>query len=52
MLGIPLSSIFTVDHDLHKLRRSALTSMFSKRSVTVFEPIPQQMIEKMCSRME
>ena len=52
MLGIPMSSIFTVDHDLHKVRRSALTSMFSKRSITAFEPILRQFIRKMCSRLE
>lgn len=52
MLGIPMSSIFTVDHDLHKIRRGALTSMFSKRSITAFEPILQQLIEKMSARIE
>ena len=52
MLGMPASSIFTVDHDLHRLRRSALTTMFSKRSITAYEPVLQQIIEKMCLRIE
>ena len=49
---MPDSSIFTVDHDLHRLRRSALTNMFSKRSITAYEPVLRQIIEKMCLRIE
>ena len=51
-LGLPDSSIFTVDHDLHRLRRGALTNMLSKRSIMTFEPVLQQIVDKMCSRLE
>ena len=51
-LGLPDSSIFTVDHDLHRLRRSALNNMFSKRSITMFEPLLQKIVNRMCTRIE
>ena len=52
IMGLPESGIFTPDHDLHRLRRNALNSMFSKRSITAYEPMVQGFVEKMCSRIE
>lgn len=37
--GSPGSLFETIPHDLHRLRRSAITHFFSHRSITVIEPM-------------
>ncbi|KAI9702616.1 MAG: hypothetical protein M1820_006122 [Bogoriella megaspora] len=44
--------IGTTDHDLHKLRRSALNPFFSKRSVNDICPFLIPIVGKFCSRLE
>jgi cytochrome P450 len=40
------SSIFTTSsHDLHRLRRAPLNSLFSKRSIVNFQPVIREKIE-------
>lgn len=50
--GAPGSGFATVGHDLHRLRRGALSPFFSKRSVTQLEPVIKQKIEKLSKRFE
>jgi cytochrome P450 len=47
-----MAAVGTVDHDLHRLRRSALNPFFSKKSVTKLEPIIQAQVEKLCLRLK
>jgi cytochrome P450 len=49
---IPESSVATVDHDLHRLRRSILNPYFSKASVVKLEPIMGERIDRLCQRLE
>ena len=51
-LGMPDSFIATADHDLHKIRRSAFTAMFSKRKIAQYEPEIQRIIDRLCFRLE
>ncbi|KAL6714746.1 hypothetical protein ACLMJK_008171 [Lecanora helva] len=45
-------SIFgTVPHELHRLRRSALDSYYSKKSVTAVEPLVQGKVDELCDRL-
>lgn len=37
--GSPGSSFETIGHDLHRLRRNAVNSFFSKRSIMAMEPL-------------
>lgn len=50
--GVPNATIATVDHDLHRARRSYLKKYFSKNSVTTLEPIVQERLTKLCSRVD
>ena len=40
----------TLDHDLHKMRRDAMSGFFSKRSVQELESLVVQTVEKLCTR--
>lgn len=40
----------TVPHDLHRMRRGVLGNYFSKKSVTMLEPMIKDLVENMCSR--
>ena len=42
----------TVDHDAHRIRRSAMSKMFSKEAVRRLEPIMKDNMEKLFFRME
>lgn len=48
---IPESSVATVDHDLHRLRRGILSPYFSKASITQLEPIIGERIDRLCERL-
>ncbi|KAL4732999.1 cytochrome P450 [Aspergillus similis] len=50
--GIPDSVFGTPGHDLHRLRRGALSRFFSKTSVTKLEPIIESAIRKLCTQLE
>lgn len=44
------SVISTVPHNLHRMRRSALSSLFSKRSVTQYAGSIQSCVDQLCAR--
>jgi len=45
-------SIFgTIDHDLHRLRRSALNPFFSKPSIAAIEPLIQAKVDRLCEAL-
>jgi cytochrome P450 len=50
--GMPESTFNTIDADLHKLRRSALSPFFSRRSINALEPILVEKVNKVCSRLQ
>ena len=50
MFGNPTSTLGTVPHDHHRLRRGALNRFFSKRSIARLEPIVQTSLDSLCSR--
>ncbi|KAM0796886.1 cytochrome P450 [Usnea florida] len=43
---------FTVDHDLHRLRREALSPFFSKRNVARMEPLVKAKVQRLRERLE
>lgn len=45
------AAVGTTDHDLHRLRRSALNPFFSKRSVARLEPVIQANVDRLCQRL-
>lgn len=49
--GLPTGLLATVDHDLHRIRRSALNPYFSKRKINEFTPYIQQCAERLCTRL-
>lgn len=49
---IPESSVATVDHDLHRLRRGILSPYFSRSSISKMEPIITERIDRLCSRLD
>jgi cytochrome P450 len=43
------SSVFTTsNHELHRIRRAALSPLFSKRSILNFQPVILQKVEVLC----
>ncbi|KAI9774497.1 MAG: hypothetical protein M1839_001685 [Geoglossum umbratile] len=50
-MGIQDSTFGTTSHALHRLRRGAINPFFSKRMVTVLEPVIQSKVEMLCSRI-
>jgi hypothetical protein len=49
--NIPSSTIFTLPHDLHRLRRSALNPFFSKRQIYFYASEIQARATKFCNRI-
>ncbi|KAI4231772.1 MAG: hypothetical protein L6R40_007629 [Gallowayella cf. fulva] len=51
--GVDLPGILglTIDHDLHRKRRSALNPFFSKQQVLRLEPVINENISNLCRRM-
>lgn len=52
MFGTPEATLNTIERDHHKLRRSALNRMFSKRQIFALEPIVTEKVEKCSSRLK
>lgn len=46
------ASIATIDHDLHRVRRSAFASYFSKASISAREPTIQATVYRLIHRLE
>jgi cytochrome P450 len=51
MFGTSLASVGTVQHDLHRVRRSALNPFFSKSAVVKLEPIIQAHVDRLVERL-
>lgn len=51
MFGTNMAAVGTVDHDIHRQRRAALSPFFSKKSITGLEPIVQAQIDKLCLKL-
>jgi cytochrome P450 len=52
LAGAPTSAFATVSHNHHRLRRAALNPFFSKRSVSLIEPLIVSKVELLCRRFE
>ncbi|KAF8850501.1 putative cytochrome P450 [Acephala macrosclerotiorum] len=50
--GIPSSLFSTISHEHHRLRRSAISPFFSKRSVNNLEPLIQGKVNKLAARFK
>ena len=50
--GNLVSGFGTVDHDLHRLRRSAINPFFSKQKVAALQTVIQQLADKLCKKLE
>ncbi|KAL7652954.1 hypothetical protein ACMYSQ_007697 [Aspergillus niger] len=50
--GAPNSTFATVDHDLHRMRRSALSPFFSKASVRRLQPVIWEKVDKLLRRLD
>ncbi|KAI4198280.1 MAG: hypothetical protein LQ350_005363 [Teloschistes chrysophthalmus] len=48
----PGSSVGTIDHELHRKRRSAVLPFFSKQKIYALEPVIQSTIDRLCNKME
>lgn len=51
MLGTPNSILATVDHDLHRRRRNAYATFFSKQSIRNYSSVIQAAVDKLCLRL-
>jgi Cytochrome P450 len=40
----------TINHDLHRLRRKALSPMFSVKKIEEFQPVIKEKVEKLCRK--
>jgi cytochrome P450 len=49
---VPESSVATVDHDLHRMRRGIMSPYFSRTAITSLEPVIHERIDRLCSRLE
>ncbi len=52
MFGRATSTFGTPGHELHRIRRAALSPFFSKASVQQLEPVVQLMVDKLVTRLE
>ena len=52
MFGTSLAAVGTTSHELHRVRRSALNSFFSKRSISRLEPTIQRVVDHACTLVE
>ncbi|KAI4095840.1 MAG: hypothetical protein LQ344_001394 [Seirophora lacunosa] len=46
------SAFGTIHHDLHRIRRRAFQSFFSKQKIISLEPLIQSRVDKLCQRLE
>lgn len=47
-LRVPGGVGAAANHDLHKMRREALSPFFSKRNILYLEPVITQKVEQLC----
>ncbi|KAF2452465.1 putative benzoate 4-monooxygenase cytochrome P450 [Lineolata rhizophorae] len=48
--GYASDSFSTVHHDLHRLRRKALSPMFSAKRISEFQPVIREKVDKLCQK--
>jgi cytochrome P450 len=51
MFGTTNAAVGTIDHELHRLRRSALNPFFSKQAVTRLEPVIKANVDHLYRRL-
>ncbi|KAF2730233.1 putative cytochrome P450 [Polyplosphaeria fusca] len=51
MAGAPRSAFSTPEHDIHRMRRTALNPFFAKRSVVRLEPRITEKVKTLCRRL-
>lgn len=52
MFGTLNSLLATIDHDVHRRRRSAYANYFSKQSIQRYSAVIQGTVDKLCAKME
>ncbi|KAL8946840.1 MAG: hypothetical protein Q9222_006816 [Ikaeria aurantiellina] len=52
MFGTPNSILATIDHDLHRRRRNAYSTFFSKQSIRKYSAVIQTCVDKLCMRLD
>lgn len=52
MFASPQASFSTVDHDTHRMRRSAMNPFFSKASVRRLQPLVNERVDMLMSRIK
>ena len=52
MFGTPNSILATIEHDVHRRRRSAYANYFSKQSIKKYSNVIQSAVDKLCARFE
>lgn len=52
MFGTPNSILSTIDHDLHRRRRNAYSTFFSKQSIRKYSSVIQSCVDKLCGRLD
>lgn len=50
--AMPGSTVFTVGHDLHRMRRAQMSSFFSKASVRRLEPLVGKTVDKLTDALQ
>jgi cytochrome P450 len=51
-MAVPSSAVGTIEHDLHRRRRTPLNPFFSKAKVRGVEPIVRQAVDKILKRLD
>ena len=50
-VGNTAAEIFTLPHDLHRIRRASVAPFFSKQKILSLEPMIQRVVGKVCERI-
>ena len=50
-LGLPVSTLGTVEYNLHRRRRAAMSSFFSKQKVAKLQPVVEERARKLADRL-
>jgi cytochrome P450 len=48
--GYASDSFSTIDHDVHRMRRKALSPMFSVKRISDFQPVIREKTRKLCEK--
>ena len=50
--NIPRAIFATADHNLHKIRKTPLLPLFSKKRISDFQPVIQEKLDTLCSKID